>query len=153
MSVAGVAISRAGRSACFAIVARRMWPSRGRSLSGARLTLRAVARRAVPRARAPLSTLRSVPSPLVEHTIAVAAPRLDERLPQWAGEGAVRIMLADAPVTASRDWFFGEPMAAEADEGGMQLSSTKKKRKMKMNKHKRRKRIKMNRLKKRFKTK
>ena len=36
-------------------------------------------------------------------------------------------------------------------DGGLQLSSVKKKRRMKMNKHKRKKRRKLNRLKKRFK--
>jgi hypothetical protein len=46
----------------------------------------------------------------------------------------------------NHSWFFAAP---EDDGAGMQLSSVKKKRRMKMNKHKRRKRSKLNRLKKR----
>ena len=125
--------------------------SRG-TRSGVGLALRSVALRAVSSARAPLSTLRAVP--FLHVAIGIDAPCLDdERVMLRPGPEDAVYISSSTPVTTSRDWFFGEPLAVGADEGGMQLGSVKKKRKMKMNKHKRRKRIKMNRLKKRFKTK
>ena len=77
---------------------------------------------------------------------AAAPPLLQAPVPS----DQVPTALCDAPnaIVPSTNWFFAAP---EGDEGGMQLSSTKKKRRMKMNKHKRRKRRKKNRLKKRFK--
>ena len=56
------------------------------------------------------------------------------------------IALATPAVHASNAWSF----AMAGDDDVMQMSSVKKKRRMKMNKHKRRKRRKLNRLKKRF---